>query len=345
MHALQQSSTLVALVSPHYFRSPWCGREFEVFQQRYDLLRQQSGDTQPHRILPVCWFDVLKWQHRVPAKAKSFFENFQYKSPGMPEDYTTVGLYKFYDLDNPSSRRVCHALAERIVQLSDHDSMPPLNDLTRVHNIDNAFAEVVDGDADEQILSGPNALHVVYVVGTRSEMTSIQHRDADAYSEIREDWRAFADAPGATAGLSTREGFNLTDLRQIRTWGWPQELLGRMEQAAVRNSLVLLVFDRRSLLHQHYKDAMRAYDQHHFPNVALVTAGGDDISEAQVQAIFPAKFQSNYRPHLWHIPAGRDTYVKQVGDMLRELKYGLMDSVENRQANLTSGTMPTLGTV
>ena len=53
---LQDSAVLVCVLSPHYFASEPCGREFSCFLERLAQLgRQPGGDRQ--RIIPVFWED------------------------------------------------------------------------------------------------------------------------------------------------------------------------------------------------------------------------------------------------------------------------------------------------
>src|SRR4051812_5231295 len=81
VHALQESSVLVAIISPHYLESQPCGREFEFFLQRFARIQQAGGS--PHRIVPVFWVD--KADCRLPPDAEKFFKAYQLSQAGMPE--------------------------------------------------------------------------------------------------------------------------------------------------------------------------------------------------------------------------------------------------------------------
>jgi hypothetical protein len=57
---LQQTDTLIALISPNYLRSRNCGREFQFILDRFGLLREErKTDAHTHRIIPVYWESPL----------------------------------------------------------------------------------------------------------------------------------------------------------------------------------------------------------------------------------------------------------------------------------------------
>src|SRR5271166_3975366 len=101
-----------------------------------------------------------------------------------------------------------------------------------------------------QVGSGPNSTNVIYPVATRPEAKSYNVRDSIRYAAEREQCWPFKDAPGATIELATREGRNFAgqDDKLYNSWGLPSELFARLTLANRKNSPVLIVLDRGSLV-------------------------------------------------------------------------------------------------
>ncbi|HWR80179.1 MAG TPA: toll/interleukin-1 receptor domain-containing protein, partial [Pseudomonas sp.] len=60
LNALQQSKVLVPLYSPAYFKSEYCGKEWQSFHLRRQAHAQQHGGAEPAVIRPVIWIPIRK---------------------------------------------------------------------------------------------------------------------------------------------------------------------------------------------------------------------------------------------------------------------------------------------
>lgn len=103
--ALTTCSVGVALYTPNYFASTWCGKEFEVFKRRRPLQRAASG------IVPVLW---------MKCTAPPEVAEFQYKSDAFPSQYAEVGMHALKRLDVYRDQYTLSvdAVADRIVAVS-----------------------------------------------------------------------------------------------------------------------------------------------------------------------------------------------------------------------------------
>lgn len=92
MTALQNSRTLVCLYSPAYFKSRWCGCEWETFRLRRELYvdaKRQAGEINllpPHVIKPIVWMASER-----PEKA-SVIQIFNFKTKD--DFYRKAGLFR-----------------------------------------------------------------------------------------------------------------------------------------------------------------------------------------------------------------------------------------------------------
>jgi len=88
--ALGQTRILVPLCSPNYFRSTYCGREWSVFESRYNLLPEDARATQRY-VLPVQWVPTPDLPKRA-ADTQSMHQSY-------PDVYKAEGLC--YLMDTP----------------------------------------------------------------------------------------------------------------------------------------------------------------------------------------------------------------------------------------------------
>jgi hypothetical protein len=87
--AAGRSRVALALFSPSYFASVWCGREFQVFLDRRKQAAVNSGMRAPVSIIPVIWIR--------PAALPEAASALQYMDSGIPyssfpPEYPQIGL-------------------------------------------------------------------------------------------------------------------------------------------------------------------------------------------------------------------------------------------------------------
>jgi len=100
--ALQESKMMVCIYSPGYFKSSYCGKEWEVFQRRRDEYikqRKAAGEKDPSLppvIKPVFWLAPLPTNLNEAIKATQYIT-------GDPADYHMYGVQPYHLL-------ICDAL-------------------------------------------------------------------------------------------------------------------------------------------------------------------------------------------------------------------------------------------
>ncbi len=323
---LQRSRVLVSLISPHYLQSADCGRELAFFDKRLKEHIQHGGDH-PHRILPIFWQNSEICLKKASEGISRYLKQFNFSQEGMPANYPAVGLSQICQLRTGNDyERFCHTLARRIVELA--DELPPLPQLTGSEDfsgLESIFVKLEREAGDKLVFNGPVGANVVFVVGTRDEMQEVGVSEFERYAQQRESWCPFPEAPGATVKILTEEGVRLAGLEELRSFEFPDDLLGLIEAAQRKKSPVLIVFDRSSLGIPHLRSQLSKYDRgQNFEHCGLVTVGGLEVNEIQVREVFKFKGVPNFSDHIWDVPRDRATYVSSVSSVLSAIKRQLM---------------------
>jgi hypothetical protein len=105
--ALAHCRVFVPLYSPRYFQSRWCGQEWDAFDRRQDVLRQQ-GEYAFSAIVPVLW--VGSHGLRLPSCAR----RLQYDNSWLGSRYRELGVYGLKHEDQSLYRQVSYRLARAI---------------------------------------------------------------------------------------------------------------------------------------------------------------------------------------------------------------------------------------
>jgi hypothetical protein len=112
--ALGTCQVFVALMSPRYLASEWCGREWDAFARRQVLRRQHGTPVPAAAILPVVW---LRWpdETQVPEAIRRI-QRFRPELPDekMAGDYERFGLLDLKITRNDAYHVVVWRLAQSI---------------------------------------------------------------------------------------------------------------------------------------------------------------------------------------------------------------------------------------
>lgn len=341
--ALQQSSVLISVISPHYLESENCGREIEFFRQRFALRQQQPDINERHRIVPIFWMDKAICGEHMQQDVDELFRDLQLRGAGMPMTYPHTGALRLYTAGDQVGRNsLIEVVARAIKDLSNIAALPQLPGAGDFTDLPSFFARKA-APVVWPVAVGPKGTNVVYAVGTAAEATQWNIDDPDQRSDQRENWRPFADAPGATVELAAREGLNGAgqDGAGYKNLGMPADLIAKMQEAKTANSPVLIVLDRASLRVPAVEGPLQEYDGRDFPHVGLVTAGGQSADEALLDRAMPTKFQQKRPNHLWPVPAGRGQFVQGVIEVIGGLRRCLQQTGATA-VSLPSGQIPGL---
>jgi hypothetical protein len=317
VEGLQNSSVLLAIISPAYLKSENCGREVQFFIERLNKLPPQQRKC--HRIIPIFWVEANSCFEGFNGNIHKFISELQWNQPGMPEKYPYyIGVEQLYNLiEVRECAQVVEQISKRIVELA--RLRPRLRklsgkgDFSELPSVFQAARKI-----PTTVASGPTSTNVIYVVGNRREMATAKYVNIDIYNNQRQNWRPFAD--DTTVEQATQKGLKRAGQTKYCNLGFPKDLLAKIAVAKERNSPVLMVLDRHSLSISKFQKSMQEYDERDYFHVGLVTAGGSNVKDKVVQDAFQSKFTLQRRYHIWTVPSDCQAYVSSVSEVVTNLK-------------------------
>jgi FxsC-like protein len=232
-NALSRSRTFVALCSPPYFNSEYCGKEWAVFTERVRHSALLSG-SRPPVMFP------LVWMANTPMHSAA--QELQQTTERLDPRYREDGLRNYMRLGKHRDRRLSFisALADMIVTNAKRHQLPPQRGRTDIRFVQSTFApeKTPTGPA----VSRPSAKHVHFVVAASSREHMRQHRsDLDYYGDTYRDWAPYrphlSQPLGAfAAAIAARRQFRA----EVADIG---ELADRARRAKSLNQLLVLLVD------------------------------------------------------------------------------------------------------
>ncbi|WP_261554213.1 TIR-like protein FxsC [Frankia tisae] len=147
--ALRQCRTFVAICSRSFFASEYCGREWQVFDDRLRA-RTATGLARPPALLPVIWTPL--------RPAPTILSRLQYNHRDLGEVYARHGLRYLLQLKRnyDEYQEFLVALANRIISLAEESPLLPMTAPPDFHAVRNAF-EPAGGAAQPSPFAVPAA--------------------------------------------------------------------------------------------------------------------------------------------------------------------------------------------
>ncbi|MFE7030750.1 TIR-like protein FxsC [Streptomyces sp. NPDC057621] len=133
--AVGHCRAFIALYSPAYLNSEFCGKEWTAFRERLERYRQETDINVP-ALVPVTWTPV---EGNLPDEVA----DLQYNEPGLGDEYLTRGLLHILKTDptGPAYRKVVERVAAQVRIAADRFRLPitPSLDLGEVRGLFPAF--------------------------------------------------------------------------------------------------------------------------------------------------------------------------------------------------------------
>ncbi|GAA1546708.1 hypothetical protein GCM10009678_31670 [Actinomadura kijaniata] len=173
--ALSNCRVLVALFSPAYFSSEYCGKEWAAFLER--ISRQSAGLKRPVAIIPAMW--VAMDMSEIPPTLHSM----QNIPPGFPPAYAAEGLYgimklgRFREQYKETVLRLANIIKDRAAEC---DLAP--GQISDLDTLDSPFA------ASPPTVRG----HVVRLTLAAQDLNGLPaERDTYYYGRTSREWTPF----------------------------------------------------------------------------------------------------------------------------------------------------------
>jgi FxsC-like protein len=248
---LRTSRVLLAFCSPDYINSDYCGKEFQVFLERYDAyVAGQPAGTLPNVILPILW-------GKPAASLREVISRFQYTDDDFPAIYAHEGLRYMMDLKAHEDdwKKLATRLAQKIVDASAAHPLPELAHLRPLDAVESAFHGAAQAEPD----AGDRAWFV-FVAPKPGELQP-PRVSVDRYRKIGgRDWRPFHPDAKEPVGLIAQTAASQYD-RYFEEAPLAPDLLPRLKAAEAAGEPVVILVDPWSLKLAGYRAMMKALDK------------------------------------------------------------------------------------
>ncbi|MCK5148184.1 TIR domain-containing protein [bacterium] len=291
--ALSKTRIFLALYSPQFFSSDYCGKEWTFFQSRIKCQFGSNMNKLPPLIIPILWLPFTNTFKVHPSA-----EGIQYELDGCPDKYFNEGMQSLVMKDDNTRVDVVRILADRVVECCKNFHLNPATDLPDFNKVQNAFKSLAIAESSQISLNSTFGLkHVrfVFLVGTKPELEGkCQH--LEAYGDTPLDWRPYSpndsDRVAAFSQRVVSENGYTSDFLPLS-----EDLFELLNTSEKQNNLVVIILDLWSMKEiEEIKDFLEQYDKYNFLNCSIMIpwnvqnidfeSKGDKLKEILEKAIF-----------------------------------------------------------
>ncbi len=273
---LQEASVMVTFYSPGYFKSPYCGKEWQLFHRRAELYQQtesaNSGQNVPLPpvIKPVIWIPLGE-----PYPAEAAKPQYQKGEAEKPENANGV----LYIIKQYSKYRVLYndfveSLGQEMLRVANRVKLPRLEPFPLLNDVEDAFAQAAPPAAERAVLSGVGPDNVVFVcvAAKPDELSNVPKLNVQAYGERGGlEWKPFF--PDRTKGVYTLAA-NVATTGDMNFNPEHVEIshdLANLVRAAERDrKIVIILLDCWTARLPVYGNILSAFDSQNYINCAVL---------------------------------------------------------------------------
>lgn len=181
--ALANCRVFLALLSPAYFTSEYCGKEWAAFLSR--AKSQQAGLDRPLAIIPALWTRL------EPSELPPDLKSMQYIPPGFPPQYAAEGFYGIMKLGRyrEQYKQAVLQLA-RMVKETAEDAALSTGPVSDFEALDNAFSDYRSGAGSHRSVKLTVAAHRLDRLPNG--------RDGYYYGRTMPEWAPYRDRHNTT---------------------------------------------------------------------------------------------------------------------------------------------------
>jgi FxsC-like protein len=257
VEALQTSNVLVPVASPGYFKSEYCGKEWELFRRR--LAAAAGGQPIAPLIKPVVWiaFDIPSLPETVRDVQLTFGD------PQAVQNQRGIKhLLKNLQTNQETFNLLIEELARQITRAADQNPVPRMVDVPNLQDVPSAFVRRAAQQKPAAVPTGPKHVRFVFVAADPNAFGSARARDPylDAGGA---DWKPFY--PDDTTRIhrfvqsfvsSDELDFTSEELR------FGPDLLAEIDDAWQKRQIVVLIVDGWSVhWDAQYRDVLSQLDR------------------------------------------------------------------------------------
>jgi FxsC-like protein len=288
---LQTCKVFVCLYSKSYFKSEYCGKEFNVFRSRLAAYHRTHNGEAPGLILPVLW-DLPT---RIPEQLPEAVADIQYKHAELGEMYAERGLFYLIRTNKEAEyEEFIINFADRIVKKASGHDLPRLDPFPGIKSIKSAFHAIPDApvpaptvnvapqrlpaSADPPTINGPEVTWYVYLAGCQADYEGVRSK-RECYGQMDgREWKPHL--PPVEKKVS-----NIAQLVALEKDLTPdvlplsQDLIANLRNAEETNTIAVLLVDPWSVKFEPYRKLMSYYDKNRFFSCGVIIVWNDNDDE------------------------------------------------------------------
>jgi FxsC-like protein len=337
VEALQTSRVFVAISSPGYFNSEYCGKEWAIFAQRCAAAKG-AANTPPPLLKPIIWVPLDKTT--VPPA----FQIGQFKI-GDPQELQNTKGFKYILKQLQEYRKqyvdLIELLATEILAAGHKHDVPRLAHIPSLRGIPSAFATgagvVAPAASQINIPTGPKHVRFVYIAADPKAFGSA--RQPDPYLDCGgSDWKPFFPKSTTRVHRLVQHVVTSDDLDFTSDeLPFGPELLNEIDKAWAQRQIVLLIVDPWSLhWSQTYRKVLMQLDQrldYHW--CVLVPRNANDQDSLAIRSQIERALSSTFDRHANLAPnpmfyRGDINSADELKTALREVVTRLKEEIKKR---------------
>jgi FxsC-like protein len=280
--ALQFSRVFLALYSPSYFTSEYCGKEWTAFAERCRLHAQGSGVARPHLILPIVWSPVQLADYPLsPEVCDVHHDRVEFG-----DVYRQRGLRRLILLHPDQYRQFVMEFGEYLVGLVKRHELPPSAALPDLKALPSAFHRPPEeGEPPPPPPRrvkrdlGPSHVKFVILAGCADELERVRRR-SEAYAADGRGWQPYLPESHETVAFLAQQA--AVRERLSSDFIYPGEgFLDQLIEARDCRNLLVVLADPWSLELEPYRSCARDYDNLDFPTGTVLILWNSQDPETQ----------------------------------------------------------------
>jgi FxsC-like protein len=314
---------LVALCSPAYANSLYCGKEWAAFQDRLEAYRTRTDIDVP-ALIPVLWAPLHGAMPREMGQ-------YQYFEPAMGKEYPEQGLMGLLrgDPAGEAYRTVLNLVAQRVRYAAELFRLP------RAEGLDLATVRSPFPGAGPAEPTGRTTGHVrVFVAAGVSDPLPDGRRCAEYYGGSPLDWTPYHPPLHPTVAHRAQrviidEGCT-TSLEVI-----DEDLGGKLDEALRNNQTSVLLVDAWAAREALYSRPLADYDRQHHPVTGVLAPchetdeeSGDEGLWEDFRQIFQRNWMRRNDPYdpLFRIKVAKENFDTRLAIMVTVAQNRLLEN-------------------
>lgn len=332
VHALSECECFVPLVAPRLLASPYCGREWQVFQERLKAAPAAPAGR-PARLLPVLW-------RPLPHELPGVIRDSQYLHEGLGAEYARGGLLKLLKLARFKDQyaEFLSVFAGMMVDAVQSAPLPPFQGALDIDSVPDAFEP--DRAPGPPSAPGPvMADHVMLVVaaGAEPELTRIR-QEVSSYGASWLHWNPFPRPSAETAVVVAQSVLAGEKLSSVPL-PFDDAAVARLtdvlqSERTTCGGIFVILLDPWSIDVLPYGRSMRWFDQQRFLGGAVLqvwpaddeTAAHSQDLRARVRAAIPALSATGSSTALFGVEADQEKFGRELVRIVTSIQGRILET-------------------